>query len=98
MEHGAKMVPFAGYSMPVQYKSGLVKEHLHCRSAAAIFDVSHMLQSRIYGKDRVKFIESLTVGEYTCKTVGSSLDRRLLHCEFLICNRVENICLSVKRL
>ncbi|XP_785085.4 aminomethyltransferase, mitochondrial [Strongylocentrotus purpuratus] len=63
VEHGAKMVPFAGYSMPVQYKSGLVKEHLHCRSSAAIFDVSHMLQSRIYGKDRVKFIESLTVAD-----------------------------------
>ncbi|XP_071491294.1 aminomethyltransferase, mitochondrial-like [Diadema antillarum] len=63
VEHGAKMVPFAGYSMPVQYKAGLVSEHLHCRSSAAIFDVSHMLQSKIYGRERVKFMESLTVAD-----------------------------------
>ncbi|MEO1425116.1 MAG: glycine cleavage system aminomethyltransferase GcvT, partial [Pseudomonadota bacterium] len=42
VELGAKMVPFAGYEMPVQYPSGVMKEHLHCRSAAGLFDVSHM--------------------------------------------------------
>ena len=41
---GAKMVPFAGYEMPVQYSSGILKEHLHTRSAAGLFDVSHMGQ------------------------------------------------------
>ncbi|OAN86164.1 glycine cleavage system aminomethyltransferase GcvT [Sulfitobacter geojensis] len=41
---GAKMVPFAGYSMPVQYPLGVMKEHLHCRAAAGLFDVSHMGQ------------------------------------------------------
>ena len=41
---GAKMVPFAGYEMPVQYKAGVMKEHLHCRAAAGLFDVSHMGQ------------------------------------------------------
>ena len=41
---GAKMVPFAGYEMPVQYKPGVMKEHLHCRAAAGLFDVSHMGQ------------------------------------------------------
>jgi aminomethyltransferase len=41
---GAKMVPFAGYEMPVQYPMGVLKEHLHCRSAAGLFDVSHMGQ------------------------------------------------------
>ncbi|WP_299784348.1 glycine cleavage system aminomethyltransferase GcvT [uncultured Marivita sp.] len=41
---GAKMVPFAGYEMPVQYKLGVMKEHLHCRTAAGLFDVSHMGQ------------------------------------------------------
>ena len=41
---GAKMVPFAGYDMPVQYKLGVMKEHLHCRAAAGLFDVSHMGQ------------------------------------------------------
>ncbi len=41
---GARMVPFAGYSMPVQYPTGVLKEHLHCRAAAGLFDVSHMGQ------------------------------------------------------
>ncbi|WP_292289620.1 glycine cleavage system aminomethyltransferase GcvT [Marivita sp.] len=40
----AKMVPFAGYEMPVQYPMGVMKEHLHCRAAAGLFDVSHMGQ------------------------------------------------------
>ena len=41
---GAKMVPFAGYEMPVQYTPGVLKEHLHTRAAAGLFDVSHMGQ------------------------------------------------------
>jgi aminomethyltransferase len=41
---GGKMVPFAGYDMPVQYATGVMKEHLHTRSAAGLFDVSHMGQ------------------------------------------------------
>lgn len=41
---GAKMVPFAGYDMPVQYPMGVMKEHLHCRAKAGLFDVSHMGQ------------------------------------------------------
>jgi len=44
VELGAKMVPFAGYAMPVQYPLGVMKEHLHCRAAAGLFDVSHMGQ------------------------------------------------------
>lgn len=43
-ELGARMVPFAGYSMPVQYAAGVMKEHLHTRAAAGLFDVSHMGQ------------------------------------------------------
>jgi len=46
---GAKMVPFAGYEMPVQYKDGVLKEHLHCRAKAGLFDVSHMGQVIIRG-------------------------------------------------
>src|SRR3954470_18015986 len=41
---GGKMVPFAGYDMPVQYPAGVLKEHLHTRSFAGLFDVSHMGQ------------------------------------------------------
>ncbi|MGB3279754.1 MAG: glycine cleavage system aminomethyltransferase GcvT [Pseudorhodobacter sp.] len=44
MELGGKMVPFAGYDMPVQYPMGVMKEHLHCRAAAGLFDVGHMGQ------------------------------------------------------
>ena len=46
---GARMVPFAGYAMPVQYPAGLMAEHRQCREAAALFDVSHMGQLRLVG-------------------------------------------------
>ena len=46
--HGARMVEFAGYAMPVQYQ-GVLAEHLHCRSQAALFDVSHMGQATLTG-------------------------------------------------
>jgi aminomethyltransferase len=47
---GAKMVPFAGYDMPVQYPTGVMKEHLHTRAAAGLFDVSHMGQVLVKAK------------------------------------------------
>ncbi len=50
-ELGAKLVPFAGYEMPLQYAAGIVKEHNHVRSAAGLFDVSHMGQARLLGPD-----------------------------------------------
>lgn len=50
-ELGAKMVPFAGYEMPVQYAAGVMQEHLHTRSAAGLFDVSHMGQVILRGAD-----------------------------------------------
>ncbi|WP_022942729.1 glycine cleavage system aminomethyltransferase GcvT [Psychromonas hadalis] len=58
-EAGAKMVPFAGYDMPVQYKLGVKKEHLHCRAAAGLFDVSHMGQLRLIGTNAAAFMETL---------------------------------------
>jgi len=63
LNHGGKMVPFAGYSMPVQYKLGIIQSHLHTREKASVFDVSHMLQFRIHGKDRVKCFEKLVVAD-----------------------------------
>src|SRR6185503_8287396 len=48
---GAKMVPFAGYEMPVQYPLGILKEHLHTRAHAGLFDVSHMGQAFLIGPD-----------------------------------------------
>ncbi|CDS54846.1 Aminomethyltransferase (glycine cleavage system T protein) [Polaromonas sp. CG9_12] len=58
-ELGARMVPFAGYSMPVQYPAGLMAEHQHTRSAAGLFDVSHMGQLRLVGPDAAAAFESL---------------------------------------
>jgi len=58
-ERGARMVPFAGYDMPVQYPSGIIKEHLHTRAAAGLFDVSHMGQLVIEGPDTDAFLETL---------------------------------------
>ena len=58
-ELGARMVPFAGYSMPVQYPAGLMAEHQHTRSAAGLFDVSHMGQLRLVGNDAAAAFESL---------------------------------------
>ena len=51
VELGARMVPFAGYSMPVQYPAGLMAEHKQCRESAALFDVSHMGQVKLVGTD-----------------------------------------------
>jgi aminomethyltransferase len=56
---GARMVPFAGYSMPVQYPAGLMAEHHHTRQAAGLFDVSHMGQLRLVGPDAAAALESL---------------------------------------
>jgi aminomethyltransferase len=59
LELGARMVPFAGYSMPVQYPAGLMAEHHHTRNSAGLFDVSHMGQLRLVGKDAAAAFESL---------------------------------------
>lgn len=59
LELGARMVPFAGYSMPVQYPAGLIAEHQHTRQAAGLFDVSHMGQLRLTGPDAAAALESL---------------------------------------
>jgi aminomethyltransferase len=59
VELGARMVPFAGYSMPVQYPAGLMAEHHHTRTAAGLFDVSHMGQLRLVGPDAAAAFESL---------------------------------------
>jgi aminomethyltransferase len=59
LELGARMVPFAGYSMPVQYPAGLVAEHHHTRTAAGLFDVSHMGQLRLAGPDAAAAFESI---------------------------------------
>ena len=70
---GARMVPFAGYAMPVQYdltgplaercRGGVMAEHLHCRSGAALFDVSHMGQAMLTGASAAEALERLVPGD-----------------------------------
>jgi len=62
-ELGARMVPFAGYAMPVQYPAGIMAEHLHCRAGAALFDVSHMGQGSLFGAGAAAALERLVPGE-----------------------------------
>ena len=59
LDAGAKMVPFAGYEMPVSYPLGIKKEHIHTREKAGLFDVSHMGQIRLVGKNVKRALESL---------------------------------------
>ena len=59
LELGARMVPFAGYDMPVQYPLGVMKEHQHTREHAGLFDVSHMGQIRLSGAQAAKALETL---------------------------------------
>ena len=54
LKSGARMVPFAGYDMPLHYKPGVLKEHLHTRSAVGLFDVSHMAQIAIWPKSTIQ--------------------------------------------
>ena len=59
---GARMAPFAGYDMPIQFAGGIIEEHLHTRSAASLFDVSHMGQLTIRGDGRARALEALVPG------------------------------------
>jgi aminomethyltransferase len=60
---GAKMVPFAGYSMPLQYPAGILAEHFHTRESASLFDVSHMGQISIWGEGAAHALEWLVPGD-----------------------------------
>ena len=62
-ELGGKLVPFAGYEMPVQYPAGILKEHSHTRTRAGLFDVSHMGQVRLRGPGIAAALEALVPGD-----------------------------------
>jgi aminomethyltransferase len=65
LELGAKMVPFGGYLMPISYPNGIIHEHLHCRSYAGFFDISHMGQCLILGAEATDGLERLTPSDIT---------------------------------
>lgn len=66
---GAKMVPFAGFNMPVQYR-GIIEEHRRVRESVGVFDVSHMGEIEIRGKDALAFIQAITVNDASKLTEG----------------------------
>jgi aminomethyltransferase len=67
---GARMVPFAGYEMPVQYPTGIIAEHLHTRAKAGLFDVSHMGQLRLRGPAAAQALEALVPGDLQALAPG----------------------------
>ena len=81
LELGARMVPFAGYSMPVQYPAGLMAEHLHTRAQAGLFDVSHMGQLRLTGADAAAAFETLIPVDVIGLSVGKQRYGLLLNDE-----------------
>lgn len=79
---GARMVPFAGYDMPVQYPAGIIAEHQHTRSAAGLFDVSHMGQATLVGPDHAttaRALEALVPGDIAGLTHGQQRYTQLLN-------------------
>lgn len=71
VEHGGKMVPFAGWSMPIQYKDSIMDSTLNCRSHGGLFDVSHMCGLSLKGKDAVPFLEKLVVADVAALKPGT---------------------------
>lgn len=69
-EAGAKMMPFAGYQMPVSYPSGIIRENLHTRQKASLFDVSHMGQICVFGTEAAKHLESLIPADIISLAIG----------------------------
>ena len=67
---GARMVPFAGWEMPVQYPTGILAEHQAVRSGAGIFDISHMGEFEVTGPDRNAFVNRVTCNDVSALEVG----------------------------
>ncbi len=79
VELGARMVPFAGYEMPVQYPSGILAEHAHTRAAAGLFDVSHMGQAFLEGPDAARRFEALAPTDVATQPIGRLRYTQLLN-------------------
>ena len=74
VQQGGRMVPFAGYELPVQYPDGVLKSHLHTRTegCASLFDVGHMGQLKWFGKDRAAFLERVCLADVQGMAPGAS--------------------------
>ena len=75
---GAKIVPFAGFEMPVQYPTGITREHEIVRTAVGVFDVSHMGEFEVTGPGRNEFVNSITSNDVNALAVGQAQYSALL--------------------
>lgn len=75
---GARMIGFAGYALPVHYPAGIINEHLHTREKATLFDVSHMGQAVLAGREAARQLESLVPGDITTLSPGKMRYTQLL--------------------
>ena len=105
IELGARMVPFAGWEMPVKF-AGIIEEHLAVRNKAGLFDVSHMGEARVRGKDAAAFLDAIMTNEFSslrpnqarytimCYPDGGCVDDLIIYRisddEFLICLNASN--------
>ena len=100
-EHGAKMVEFGGWEMPMQYSDlSIVNSHHHTRTKVSLFDVSHMLQTKMFGKDKEYFLESLLVADVSGLSDGKGTLSVLTNnkggiMDDLIVNKISKDCLYV---
>ncbi|CAN1198453.1 Aminomethyltransferase, mitochondrial [Linum perenne] len=69
--HGGKMVPFAGWSMPIQYKDSIMDSTTNCRENGSLFDVSHMCGLSLKGKDAIPFLEKLVIADVASLSPGT---------------------------
>lgn len=72
LRYGGKIVPFGGYLLPVQYKAGVVEEHMVVRTKCGLFDVSHMGEVVLTGQDATKNLNSLLTNDYTVMEIGQA--------------------------
>jgi len=83
---GARLVPFAGYEMPVQFADGIIREHLHTRQQAGLFDVSHMGQIMVSGEQAVAELEALMPANLSGLGMGQSTYALLTNAEGGVCD------------
>ena len=71
-KYGARMVPFAGYDLPVQYEAGVKAEHMQVREKAGLFDVSHMGEFWVKGPKALEFIQKVTSNDASVLSIGKA--------------------------
>ncbi len=101
VELKGKIVPFAGYLLPVQYETGVIKEHMAVREGCGLFDVSHMGEIAMWGEDSIKNLNHLLCNDYTEMNIGQARYSPMLNEEggivddLIVYKKKENVYLLV---